>query len=662
MSTAAFWQMARLSLTAGWMILILLALRPLLKRVPRKYSCMLWGLVALRLMFPFSLKSRVSMVPQAAAAPRQMVTALAPMQPAAAPLPALPADALPAAAQTAGGSGVALLPLLWALGFAAMVVYAAVSYLRLHHRVRISAPAGKGIYRCDSIRTPFILGVIRPKIYLPSTLDDATARSVLAHERAHLRRGDHLWKPLGYLLLSIHWFNPLCWVAYLLFCRDVEQACDQAVIRTMTTRQRQGYSAALLACALPHPARVCPLAFAEVGVKQRIAGVLSYRKPKFWVTILAVVLCIALAAVLLTDPVQAEGKSDAATGPVQTEGTSDAATGQPFLASGVTALLSENVNVRRTPSDDARIVALLKKGQQVQIVRTDFVRGDSWTFVQSSQDQPDGWVRSQYLILPEGTALPENTAAEPTVPESSGPTLAPGTQEAAEEYFQYYIKACGQATPDEAERFLYFESDYSREFFRDNYAPITHWAISNVSQLSDVLWCITWGDGRYTDYAFVGQLGDRLYVFRTVRELPEQWQQGLDISQYEKENAMYMTPELLECYSVTKNLMAFAQPTNVKIIQKSGWAPDSEAMQLDFADAVCGTDTWRYVEEAPQGDPQCIIQLTAQDGKTARIWDVDGTILITYPDGTQKFCRATYQGEDTYPGSTLLDSIYRWSE
>lgn len=339
MSTAAFWQMARLSLTAGWMILILLALRPLLKRVPRKYSCMLWGLVALRLMFPFSLKSRVSMVPQAAAAPRQMVTALAPMQPAAAPLPTLPADALPAAAQTAGGSGVALLPLLWALGFAAMVVYAAVSYLRLRRRVRICAPAGKGIYRCDHIRTPFILGVIRPKIYLPSTLDDATARSVLAHERAHLRRGDHLWKPLGYLLLSIHWFNPLCWVAYLLFCRDVEQACDQAVIRTMTTQQRQGYSAALLACALPHPARVCPLAFAEVGVKQRIAGVLSYRKPKFWVTILAVVLCIALAAVLLTDPVQAEGKSDAATAPVQAEGTSDAATAQPFLASGVTALL-----------------------------------------------------------------------------------------------------------------------------------------------------------------------------------------------------------------------------------------------------------------------------------------------------------------------------------
>lgn len=649
MSTAAFWQMARLSLTAGWMILILLALRPLLKRVPRKFSCLLWGLVALRLMFPFSLKSRVSMVPQAAAAPRQMVTALAPMEQAAAPLPALPADALPAATQAAGGNGIALLPLLWALGFAAMVVYAAVSFLRLHRRVRISAPAGKGIYRCDGICTPFILGVIRPKIYLPSSLDDATAQSVLAHERAHLRRGDHLWKPLGYLLLSVHWFNPLCWVAYLLFCRDVEQACDQAVIRTMTTQQRQGYSAALLACALPHPAQVCPLAFAEVGVKQRIAGVLSYRKPKFWVTILAVVLCIALAAVLLTDPVQAEGKSDAATN-------------QPFLASGVTAVLSENVNVRQAPSVDARIVALLEKGQQVQIVRTDFVGADSWTFVKSSQQGPSGWVRSRYLTLPEGTALLEGTAAEPTVPESSGPTLAPGTQEAAEEYFQYYIKACGQATPEKAEDFLYFESDYSREFFRDNYAPITHWAISNVSQLSDVLWCITWGDGRYTDYAFVGQLGDRLYVFRTVRELPEQWQQGLDVSQYEKENAMYMTPELLECYSVTKNLMAFAQPTHVKITQKSGWAPDSEAMQLDFADAVCGTDTWRYVEEAPQGDPQCIIQLTAQDGKTARIWDVDGTILITYPDGTQKFCLATYQGEDTYPGSTLLDSIYRWSE
>ena len=291
MSFSLFWQVVRLSLTAGWMILVLLALRPLLKKAPRRFSCLLWGLVAIRLALPFSFESRVSMVPQAAAAPQKIAQALNPGQMNWVSPAALAANPLPAAEAAAPAfSPATLIPLAWGLGIAAMLLYAAVSYFRLSRQVRLSAPAGKRVYRCDTISTPFILGIVNPKIFLPSDLDERTAVSVLAHEQAHLRRGDHLWKPLGYVLLSIYWFNPLCWVAYFLFCRDVEQACDEAVIERMDTQQKKDYSAALLACAAPNRIQVCPLAFAEVGVKQRIAGVLNYRKPKFWVVALAALL------------------------------------------------------------------------------------------------------------------------------------------------------------------------------------------------------------------------------------------------------------------------------------------------------------------------------------------------------------------------------------
>ena len=198
MSFSLFWQVVRLSLTAGWMILVLLALRPLLKKAPRRFSCVLWGLVAIRLALPFSFESRVSMVPQAAAAPQKIAQALNPGQVMWVSPAALAANPLPAAEAAAPAfSPASLIPLAWGLGIAAMLLYAAVSYFRLSRQVRLSAPAGKRVYRCDTISTPFILGIVNPKIFLPSDLDEKTAVSVLAHEQAHLRRGDHLWKPLG---------------------------------------------------------------------------------------------------------------------------------------------------------------------------------------------------------------------------------------------------------------------------------------------------------------------------------------------------------------------------------------------------------------------------------------------------------------------------------
>ena len=1032
MSFSLFWQVVRLSLTAGWMILVLLALRPLLKKAPRRFSCLLWGLVAVRLALPFSFESRVSMVPQAAAAPQKIAQALNPGQVMWVNPAALAANPLPAAeAAPPAFSPASLIPLVWGLGIAAMLLYAAVSYFRLSRQVRLSAPAGKRVYRCDTISTPFILGIVNPKIFLPSDLDEKTAVSVLAHEQAHLRRGDHLWKPLGYVLLSIYWFNPLCWVAYFLFCRDVEQACDEAVIASMNPQQKKDYSAALLACAAPNRIQVCPLAFAEVGVKQRIAGVLNYRKPKFWVVALAALLCVSLTAGLLTDPVKAtkaedntqqtlptgteisttvgvplnvrseptlnapaiamletgtqiqilrtqsvdgiiwayvsadtltengwvmaiylntaegealptisadvtHGSPSSTSGntvtvttkgtvdlyasptvqgrvvfqledgspvtilridsigqqswayvqsvdldrpgwilvdslntesidlsiydaapvstptvplpaqlsssilteeiPATTKGTVDLyasptvqgrvvfqledgspvmilridsigelswayvqsvdldrpgwipldsldtsnvdlsiyttpvtyptmqsdginiteetsattkealtlytspslnartkgelaqgesvtiiridsigqsvwtyirsdtlnATGwvladsfdidgdtlsipsakdielmrvfaekerdsnsyrdhidkldeiiadyiskngtSQVLTEGTPAIAKENLNVRQASSVQSKAVDLLHKGDKVTVLRSDLIANVSWSYVQYGTEKRVGWVLSEYLT------------ADDSIAQDGSLSLT-----AALEYFQRYIQAITLDTPDKAEGFLYFATEYSREFFRDNYAPVTGWDITAISQLADDLCCIAWSSPSSTDYAFVGQMDGRLYVFRTVHELPEQWKAGLDVAQYEQENAMYMTEALLECYAVTKRLMDFAQPVQVNITQKDGWKPAETPWELDFADAVCGTDTWHFTQKISDKKPQCTILLTAEDGSTARIWDVDGTVLITHPDGTQEICIADFQGEATYEGSSLLSTVYQWA-
>ena len=1283
MSFSLFWQVVRLSLTAGWMILVLLALRPLLKKAPRRFSCLLWGLVAVRLALPFSFESRVSMVPQAAAAPQKIAQALNPGQVMWVNPAALAANPLPAAEATAPVfSPASLIPLVWGLGIAAMLLYAAVSYFRLSRQVRLSAPAGKRVYRCDTISTPFILGIVNPKIFLPSDLDEKTAVSVLAHEQAHLRRGDHLWKPLGYVLLSIYWFNPLCWVAYFLFCRDVEQACDEAVIERMDTQQKKDYSAALLACAAPNRIQVCPLAFAEVGVKQRIAGVLNYRKPKFWVVTLAALLCVSLTAGLLTDPVKAtkaedntqqtlptgteisttvgvplnvrseptlnapaiamletgtqiqilrtqtvdgiiwayisadtltengwvmaiylntvggetlptvsadvtHGSPSNASGntvTVTTKGTVDLyasptvqgrvvfqledgspvtilridsigqqswayvqsvdldrpgwilvdslntesidlsiydaapvatptvplpaqlsssilteeipattketltlyvspslnartkgelAQGAPVtviridylgetawafvrsdtqdspgwtladaldlgngvsipsaddmellkaiaekqtaareehmqsdafrrqvaqvmggtatytydtaknvysepsltnaivaeleagtvlhqsevqfndegawayitadtlpeggwilaalaedetsfanmpqaLVEGTPAVVNGPLNVRSEPSRTSPVLATLKagtavqilrsenrdgitwayvsadtltengwvvatylntvegealptvsadvthgspsntsgdtvtvttkgtvdlyasptvrgrvvfqledgspvtilridsigqlswayvqsvdpdrpgwipldsldtsnvdlsiyttpvtyhtmqsdginiteetsattkealtlysspslnartkgslaQGEQVMVIRTDLIADVSWSYVQYGTEERTGWVMSEYLDTGDTTSIaaveaPSASQQVPANPPMEGnPTAIAkedlnvrqtssvqskavgllhkgdkvtvlrsdlianvswsyvqyGTEErtgwvvseyltmddtitqdgplsltAALEYFQRYIQAIALDTPDKAEGFLYFATEYSREFFRDNYAPVTGWDITAISQLADDLCCIAWSSPSSTDYAFVGQMDGRLYVFRTVHELPEHWKAGLNVAQYEQENAMYMTEALLECYAVTKRLMEFAQPVQVKITQKDGWKPAETPWELDFADAVCGTDTWHFTQEISDKTPQCTILLTAEDGSTARICDVDGTVLITHPDGTQEICIADFQGEATYEGSSLLSTVYQWA-
>jgi len=321
---AVFLKIVSMSLSASIIAAAALLLRPLLKKAPKWVRCLLWALVAVRLVCPFSVESRASIVPESIGdgslvsgwTESYSVKTGSP-DGRAEHIPAIPANG---AAESGEGQGsvyevaepslpnaeksiVPLLAWIWLAGAAAMLLYALISSLRLKRRVREAICAGGNVWLSDRIDSPFILGVFRPKIYLPAGISGETAEQVLAHERAHLARRDHWWKPLGFLLLAVYWFNPVLWLAYILLCRDIELACDEKVIRTFDSEEKQAYAETLLECSLPRFAvSACPLAFGEVGVKERIRAVVNYKKPAFWIIIAALCACAALAVCLLTNP------------------------------------------------------------------------------------------------------------------------------------------------------------------------------------------------------------------------------------------------------------------------------------------------------------------------------------------------------------------------
>ena len=307
-----FLKLLNLSISASWLVLVVLALRLVLKRAPKWVNVLLWGMVALRLMLPFSIESALSLIPSAETLSPEVVR----FNPA--PTITSGVEFIDNAVNPSLSESFAAAPLasvnplyvwtylagwVWLIGLAAMLLYALVSYLRLRRCVRASIPLRENIYVCDEVPSPFILGIVHPRIYLPSALDEAQRGSVLSHERAHLARRDHWWKPLGFALLAVYWFNPLLWLAYTLLCRDIELACDERVLRGMDAGQVKAYSSALLACSVPRRMiAACPLAFGEVGVGARVKNALRYKKPAFWVIAASVIVCIVVAVCFLTNP------------------------------------------------------------------------------------------------------------------------------------------------------------------------------------------------------------------------------------------------------------------------------------------------------------------------------------------------------------------------
>ena len=292
-----FWQ-------AGLIALAVIAVRPLLRRAPRRAVCMLWLLVALRLLLParLTVESPVSLQ-QPESPPIQAYQELRQQEKV---YVSTPPEQRPEMAGPTAAQGFALLdqlPAIWLTGVGCMALYMALSLLRMRWRLRAAPRIQDNVYRCTDWSTPFVLGVLAPRIYVPETVSEQDFPQVLAHERCHIRRWDHVWKPLAFLLLAVNWFNPVLWAAYVLLGRDMERACDEMVLKNATPIQRAAYSRALVACAAqPKMAAVCPLAFGEVAVKERVKNVLNYKKPALWAVILLVVAAAIIGACLLTKP------------------------------------------------------------------------------------------------------------------------------------------------------------------------------------------------------------------------------------------------------------------------------------------------------------------------------------------------------------------------
>ena len=300
-----FLKIFNMSMAAVWIILAVILLRLLLKRAPKLIICVLWAFVGIRLICPFSFESFLSLIPSSrlinpnitysinravdtgVPAINRKINSFLLLSDALNPLQII----------------ISIISIIWLAGIIAMLIFALISFLRLRRKIAMTAPYKDNILLCDAVKSPFILGIFRPKIYLPSTMSEEQISYVLAHEKAHLLRKDNWWKPLAYFILALHWFNPLCWVGYMLLCKDIELACDEKVIKKLSFEERRQYSQALLDCSTNRrTTAVCPLAFGEVGVKARIKNVLSYKRPAFWIIITAIVACIAVAVCLLTSP------------------------------------------------------------------------------------------------------------------------------------------------------------------------------------------------------------------------------------------------------------------------------------------------------------------------------------------------------------------------
>ncbi|SNS52228.1 Signal transducer regulating beta-lactamase production, contains metallopeptidase domain [Anaerovirgula multivorans] len=313
MMGAIFLKLLNMNIATSWLILTVIVLRLFMKRAPKWIPCILWAIVAVRLVFPFSFESIFSLIPSAETIPVQGIyssNSIAANEPYNFQLQSgiqmIDRAINPIDLETTGSAmrlNIEIFAWIWFVGAVLLLLYAIISYLRMRRKVWEAVLLRDSIWLCDAVKSPFILGIIRPQIYLPSGIPEGQVNYVLAHEQAHLKHKDHWWKPLGFLLLTVYWFNPLVGAAYILFCRDIELACDEAVIKNMKIDEKKAYSYALVSCSMQRKmVMVCPLAFGEVGVKERIKTVLNYKKPAFWTVVVAVVACVVVAVCFLTNP------------------------------------------------------------------------------------------------------------------------------------------------------------------------------------------------------------------------------------------------------------------------------------------------------------------------------------------------------------------------
>ena len=320
-----FLKIVNMSISAGWLVLAVLMLRLFLKKAPKWSMVALWGIVAARLLFPFSIESALSLIPSAETVTPEIMTDTAPTIQSGIPFinntvnPIISQNLAPATEHSVNPLEVLIpsLAVAWVLGAAIIFIYTAISAITLRVKIGSAVRLQGRVYQSEYVKSPFVMGIFMPKIYIPFNMSDEAAEMIIAHEQSHLRRKDHWWKPLGFLLLTVHWFNPLMWIAYAALCKDIELACDERVIKRFDNEKRADYSKTLLEYSVNRGAvTACPLAFGEVGVRARVKSVLNYKKPAFWLVIASLIICIGVGVCFLTNPI-----SDPIPAPEDTQNT-----------------------------------------------------------------------------------------------------------------------------------------------------------------------------------------------------------------------------------------------------------------------------------------------------------------------------------------------------
>lgn len=309
--TALFLELINRSISVTWLLLAVFLLRFVLKKMPKRINGVLWLLVAVRLICPFSVESMFSLIPSAETVPADIMTMAVPeVHSGASVMNSYINQVIEENLSPAPGASVnplqiwiPVLAVVWCVGLFAMLLYAILGGIRLMQKVKTAVCLSGNVYQSEFVTSPFVFGFVKPKVYLPYSLTGQELSYVIAHEQSHIRRKDHVWKIMGFCVLALYWYHPLLWVAYLLFCRDMELACDENVIKDLGREERADYTQTLLSCSTKQRGlAVCPLAFGEVGVKERVKHALNYKKPAFWLILLAVLACIIVAVCFLTNP------------------------------------------------------------------------------------------------------------------------------------------------------------------------------------------------------------------------------------------------------------------------------------------------------------------------------------------------------------------------
>lgn len=305
-----FLKIVNMSISACWIVLAIILLRFILKKAPKWINCLLWGIAGLRLVMPFSFESMFSLIPSAETISKSADSPRPHFESGVTVVDNqvnnyLKGNYFEGVTRPAGNfvDITSILAIVWGVGILALFIYTVISFIRLKGKIGTAVLLRDNIYQSESVVSPFVLGIINPKIYLPFNMSEQDMEHVIAHEQAHLRRKDHLWKPLGFLILILHWFNPMVWLGYILLCRDIELACDEKVVKELNNEQRADYSQALLTCSVNRRMiAACPVAFGEVGVKDRVKSVLSYKKPAFWIIVVGIIISIVVGVCFLTNP------------------------------------------------------------------------------------------------------------------------------------------------------------------------------------------------------------------------------------------------------------------------------------------------------------------------------------------------------------------------